>query len=51
MTLNEEDYSTEDLVDLIDLKLIRHRNLKYCDSCEDDDFELTDNEITPLYLK
>ena len=51
MTLNEEDYSTEDLVDLIDFKVIRYKNLKDYDSCEDDHFELTDNENTPLCLK
>ena len=51
MTLNEEDYSSEDLVDLIDIKVIRYKNLKYCDSYEDDHFELTDNETATLYFK
>jgi hypothetical protein len=51
MTLNEEDYSAEDLVDFADINLIRYINLKDCDSYENNHFELTNNETAPLYFK
>jgi hypothetical protein len=51
MTLIEEDYSIEDLVDLGDIKVIRYKNLKDCDNYEDDHFEPTKNETETLYFK